>query len=329
MKTTIYFVRHAEPDRSVGEDATYPLTAKGAADCALVTHFLSDKNIDIVLSSPFKRAVDTVKGFADSVSLNVGIVDDFRERRVSSEWVHDFDSFGRKQWDDFSYKLHDGESLNEVSKRNLRALEDVLTRFRGKNIVIGTHGTALSTIILNYDKTFGYDDWNHMPMPWIVQMDFNDDGCLGMVKTDVFDPNPVVDYSNCKVCTAPLGELKAYRYTVVFARYQDKWLYCRAKSRETFETAGGGIEPGETPTDAAKRELYEETGAVKFDIKPMFDYAVHLPGRYSNGQVFLAEVHELGDLPNYEMAETGLFATIPEKMRFPGILPVLYERVNA
>ena len=49
--TTIYFIRHATPDRKgVGgmfTDATYPLSEKGLADVALVTDFLQDKKISI------------------------------------------------------------------------------------------------------------------------------------------------------------------------------------------------------------------------------------------------------------------------------------------
>ena len=146
-------------------------------------------------------------------------------------------------------------------------------------------------------------------------------------------PQSPPDQSNacahCTVRTAELGALKTYRFVVVFARYRGKWLYCRAKERAVYETAGGHIEAGETPLDAAKRELYEETGAVRFDIAPAFDYSVHLPAEYSYGQVFLAHIHELGELPDYEMAEVRLFDTFPEAMRFPQILPVLYEAIQS
>lgn len=155
-------------------------------------------------------------------------------------------------------------------------------------------------------------------------MVFDGDTCYAMQGIDLFNPDKTPTIK--RVITAQLGELKAYRYTVIFARHKGKWLYCRHKSRDVFETPGGGIEPGETPLEGAKRELYEETGATKFDIRPAFDYAVYSDIGFANGQVFYADVHELGKL-SYEMVEVRGFDTIPDKLRFPQITPILYERI--
>ena len=62
--TNIYFVRHAEPNYNNHDDLTRELSPKGMTDRELVTAFLADKQVDIVLSSPYKRAVDTVTHFA-------------------------------------------------------------------------------------------------------------------------------------------------------------------------------------------------------------------------------------------------------------------------
>ena len=137
-----------------------------------------------------------------------------------------------------------------------------------------------------------------------------------------------MDKVQYKVDTAVLGTLKNYHFVVVFARYNNQWLYCRAKDRDTYETAGGHIEKGETPLEAAKRELYEETGALSFDIEAAFDYSTYRPGAFYQGQVFYAKIHELGSIPDFEMAEVRQFDAIPDKMRFPQILPVLYKSLQ-
>lgn len=172
--TRVYFVRHALPDFSVQDDLTRPLTEKGIADAKKVTGFLLEKQITKVFSSPYKRAVDTIKDFADKLNLYINIIDDFRERKIDDVWIEDFDSFAREQWNDFEYKLPRGESLNEVQKRNIAALHEILEENAGRNIVIGTHGAALSTIINYYDKKFGYSDFERIKhlMPFIVCIEF-------------------------------------------------------------------------------------------------------------------------------------------------------------
>lgn len=186
--TTIYFVRHAEPDYNNHDDLTRPLTDKGKKDVQLVNKFLKDKQIDIVLSSPFNRAIETVKGFSDMINKKVIIVDDLRERKVDSCWIEDFSEFSMKQWDDFDYKLSDGECLQEVQQRNINALKNILFTYKNKNIVIGSHGTALSTIINYYDKTYGYNEFTEMRMlmPWIVKFTFDFEQCLSIEKINVF-----------------------------------------------------------------------------------------------------------------------------------------------
>lgn len=113
MKTDIYFVRHAQSDLSIKDDVIRPLTQKGIKDAKKVTVALIDKNITAIYSSPFKRAVDTIRDFAERSGLEIIIDNDFREREVG-EWVEDFEVFSRKQWGDFDFRFAQGESLREV-----------------------------------------------------------------------------------------------------------------------------------------------------------------------------------------------------------------------
>ena len=150
--THLYYVRHAQPDYSIHDDLTRPLTEKGMRDCALVTDFLTDKSIDRVFSSPYKRAVDTVQPFAAQAHLPVTLIDDLRERRIDSVWIDDFESFCKAQWADFDYRYKDGECLREVQERNIEALQKILLTCAGQNIVIGGHGTAIGGVIVDSGK---------------------------------------------------------------------------------------------------------------------------------------------------------------------------------
>lgn len=132
------------------------------------------------------------------------------------------------------------------------------------------------------------------------------------------------------ICEAhPLNSLKNYRYTVIFARYQERWIFCKHRERDTWETAGGHIDPGETPLEGARRELWEETVAARFGVEPQFDYWASDAASGSGGMVFLAEVEELGALDDrFEMERIGLFDGLPEKLTYPWITPALYRHLQ-
>lgn len=186
--THIYFVRHAEPNYNNHNDLTRELTEKGLSDRKLATSYLADKSIDIALSSPYIRSIDTIKDFADAYNLTITTIEDFKERKIDSCWIEDFNSFARKQWEDFSYKLSDGESLDDVQKRNISALNQVLQTYDGKNIVIGSHGTALSTIINYYQPAFLYSQFEQIKglMPWIVHFVFDGNECIKIESVNLF-----------------------------------------------------------------------------------------------------------------------------------------------
>ena len=148
--TTVYFIRHAQSDYSIGDESSRPLSEKGMNDRLLVTAYLRDKDIGAIYSSPYKRAYDTIEDFANSIGMEIAIVDALRERKTDGLASDaDYWNYTERQWADFSFPLPGGECLAEVQARNITALHEVLARDKDKNIVIGTHGTALSTII-NY-----------------------------------------------------------------------------------------------------------------------------------------------------------------------------------
>ncbi|HIS76971.1 MAG TPA: NUDIX domain-containing protein [Candidatus Merdivicinus excrementipullorum] len=132
----------------------------------------------------------------------------------------------------------------------------------------------------------------------------------------------------CK--TYPFGSLKQYKYALVLSEYQGKILLSRHKARSTWETQGGHIEPGEQPLDAAKRELFEESGAVDFTLTPLCDCRAGEEGAdgWDNGIAYRAVIRELGPLPESEMAEVRQFDALPENLTYPAIVFSLFQALQ-
>ena len=116
-------------------------------------------------------------------------------------------------------------------------------------------------------------------------------------------------------------------YSVISARFENRWIFVRHHKRTTFEISGGHIEKGETSFEAAGRELMEETGAIRFNLDCVATYSVKKDGEIGYGRLFLAEVFELGSIPDIsEIAEVILLDHIPENLTHPDIQPHLFNR---
>ena len=181
--TTVYFVRHSLPDFSVADDRNRPLTAEGLSDAFKVRDVLKDKAVDAFVSSPYRRSVESVQRAAEFFHLEIETDERLRERKVGEAKG---DDVLRRRWSDFSFAESGGECIGSVQQRNIAALRDILEKYEGKTVVIGTHGTALSSILNYFDSSFGAEDFLKIVsfMPWVLKMEF--DGKNLVSKTDVF-----------------------------------------------------------------------------------------------------------------------------------------------
>lgn len=126
-----------------------------------------------------------------------------------------------------------------------------------------------------------------------------------------------------------------FKYAILVARYQGQFVFVRHRERQTLELPAGHREPDEPILLTAERELREETGAVDFDLQPVFVFRV--PAYDAHGAridtlaslVCLAEIKTLGPLdPAFEIVEIQLRTDMPEHLTYPEIQPVLFQRVR-
>jgi 8-oxo-dGTP diphosphatase len=118
-------------------------------------------------------------------------------------------------------------------------------------------------------------------------------------------------------------------FSVIVSKYKDKWIVVRHKERLTWEIPGGHREKFEDLQQTAERELYEETGAKQFILYPVCVYSVQINEECSYGKLFYAEINELGELPEMEIAEIKVVDNIlKEELTYPLIQPFLLEKVQ-
>jgi 8-oxo-dGTP diphosphatase len=121
-------------------------------------------------------------------------------------------------------------------------------------------------------------------------------------------------------------ESQKLNYVVMGARYLGQWIFVRHRERTTWEMVSGHIEAGETPDQAAERELSEEAGVVNSTMRLLCDYEVEVKGTKEYGRFYGVEVRELDPLLEHEIEELVLADALPGELTYPEVHALLFQR---
>ncbi|GGH77257.1 2,3-bisphosphoglycerate-dependent phosphoglycerate mutase [Pullulanibacillus pueri] len=172
MSTHLYLVRHAHSVYSADEFGR-PLSEQGRHDALLVTECLKTEGIDQVISSPYQRAKETVQGIASIIHKEIEIISDLRERQLSRVPVNDFNLAIDKVWQDPNFSFEGGESNHKAQRRGVQVILQLLMKYAGKRIVVGTHGNLMVLIMQHFDERYNYEFWKTLDMPDIYRFSFD------------------------------------------------------------------------------------------------------------------------------------------------------------
>lgn len=123
-----------------------------------------------------------------------------------------------------------------------------------------------------------------------------------------------------------------FKFAVIITMTEGKYVFCKHRLRDTFEVPGGHREPGEAILDTAKRELYEETGALEFDLQPVCVYSVTAEGTFDGqetfGMLYFAEVRSFEEELHSEIEKIIITREMPAAWTYPEIQPKLMEEAR-
>lgn len=124
-------------------------------------------------------------------------------------------------------------------------------------------------------------------------------------------------------------------FAVIIAKTNGKWVFCKHKERYTYEVPGGRREPGETILETAKRELWEETGAIDYTMEPICVYSVKGKTRInksdddiSYGMLYVANIHSFEAELHSEIEKIIITEELVDDWTYPLIQPKLLDEAQ-
>lgn len=196
MKTIVYLIRHSEQlkidgIKNIDEDDQINnekiiLSVNGEIQAKNLSELEEFKNIDVIWSSNYVRAIATAKYIADKNNLPINIDSNFNERKLGNlEKLKELGknrkySYTEEQLLDENLKNIDGESRNEVNIRMINSLKKILEENSGKRIAIVSHGAAIKFFLMNWcrlneDCRLVYNDAViELTSPGVIELEFDD-----------------------------------------------------------------------------------------------------------------------------------------------------------
>ena len=208
---TIYLLRHSQPFRKLlGEynvneieqlrNEKNPLSVDGERLAKAMSEREELQNIDVIYSSHYVRTMCTAKYIAENNNIKLNVEERFGERKFGVNDMSELPStFFEDQFRDWDYKLENGESANEVSKRMNEALIEILNKNKVSNIAIVSHGTAISTMLKTWCNVVLNEETK------LIEFYFNDklvfDGnwnCPELFKLEFDNNNKLINIENVR-----------------------------------------------------------------------------------------------------------------------------------
>jgi len=172
--TTLILVRHAQsaPDPALAE-RDFPLSELGRRQAEDLAPVLAELGVDALASSPYLRAVETLRPYAATAGLPIAVDEDLRERALG-RWldsVAEVEAAVARMHADPDFRLEGGESGHACLARFEAALARVIEANPGRTVAVGSHGGVLSHLLARRGRDLSGEFWRRIRNPHLFVFD--------------------------------------------------------------------------------------------------------------------------------------------------------------
>jgi probable phosphoglycerate mutase len=162
LTTRLILIRHGETDWNVEGryqgQADPPLNQQGLAQAHQLTQKLQSAGLDMLYSSPLRRALETAQILAEA--LNIPLHTDSRLMEIhQGEWqtllyteiaARYPEVFHRWQTEPWTVTIPGGENIAQVQKRVYAAVDEILARHDGQCVGVVAHRLPIALLKIRY-----------------------------------------------------------------------------------------------------------------------------------------------------------------------------------
>lgn len=180
----IYFIRHGESQQTdhVFQSSSTPLSDKGVLQAQTVAKALFSTSFDLLVSSPYERALQTAQIIEHSVHIPVIQNPLFTERKmptsfegkpVNQEAISLTHQQIRQNFFNKDWHHEDEENFFDLQAR-VRAAREWLVSQNKETVLVTTHGYFLTIMV--FDILFGNTDSHHLFKSFKTRTEFSNGG---------------------------------------------------------------------------------------------------------------------------------------------------------
>jgi 2,3-bisphosphoglycerate-dependent phosphoglycerate mutase len=167
----IYLVRHCQ---TTGQEPDAPLTERGFEQAETLAAWFDDKPVARIVSSPYRRAVQSASPLAQQRGVLLETDERLREWNSGAGQFPDWQNRVMTSYNELDHSWPNSESGRRGITRVVAAVMDILAADTLPAVVV-THGGLLTLLLKHFDDTVGYEEWQRLTNPDVFLLRYQEE----------------------------------------------------------------------------------------------------------------------------------------------------------